>query len=194
VHAGYLDLGKRSSRALLEGLRVFLNARPASRAETKLSFLGPKFVETARLAAELGLGAVVTCTGRVPYEESLLQMSAASVCVLVEADMREGIYLPSKFADYAASRRPVLALSPAVGTIADMLPDVGVTRVDPGDFAGAADALTSLYDDWKRGTLESRRISPELAQQFAPATVAGEFLDLLARTGIGTGKGAIAIG
>jgi hypothetical protein len=57
----------------------------------------------------------------VGYEESLAQMSGATGLLLLEAVMREGIYLPSKVADYAVSNKPVLMFSPEAGTVADLV-------------------------------------------------------------------------
>jgi len=57
----------------------------------------------------------------VGYEESLARMSEATALLLVEAVMGEGIYMPSKLADYAVSGKPVLMFSPDEGTVADLV-------------------------------------------------------------------------
>lgn len=179
VHAGHLGIGKRSPRTLLEGLRRFLDGRPEARSCASLTFIGPRAEETDRIAAELNIAEFVSATGRVSYEESLERLGRASVSVLVEAEMKEGIYLPSKFADYVTTGRPILALSPATGTVSDMLPDPGVLRVDPTDVDGAARAIEELYDAWRSGKIGERRPSDGLARNFDAPEVAGKFLTLV---------------
>ena len=39
--------------------------------------------------------------------------------------MKEGIFLPSKFADYVSRGKPVLCLSPKVGVINDLVSEYG---------------------------------------------------------------------
>lgn len=58
---------------------------------------------------------------RVSYEESLKKISQASALLLLEAPLQEGIYLPSKFCDYAVAQKPLLLFSPENGTIADLV-------------------------------------------------------------------------
>ena len=180
VHAGKLGAreltGGRSSRGLLMGLARFLQERPEARKLTRLTFVGQEDPGTRSLITELGLEESAACTGQTSYEESLRWIASASVCVLVETDMSEGIYLPSKVADYLAAGKPVLALSPAVGTIADMLPDAGLVRAGVGDAAAVADAVTDLFDAYRQGTLDARKPSEKLVRTFRAEVVAGVFL------------------
>lgn len=182
VHAGrlprYESEGRRSSGALLNGLAEFLKARPDARSVTKMLFIGPEDAESDRLAGELGMGDLFESTGMVDYEQCLKEITRARVCVMVEADWSEGILLLSKMSDYVAARKPILALSPRVGTVADLLPDPGLTRVDPSDAAGVARALCELYDAWRQGALETRAPSEKLVKQFDAGEVAGRFLAL----------------
>jgi hypothetical protein len=117
--------------------------------------------------------------GLIDYEDSLKYIQSAIACLLVEGDMSEGIFLPSKLVDYISARKPVLALSPRVGVIADLASQGGITRVDAGDARGIRDAIRGLYGDFLKGTLALR--SPRGAQvdQFRPELVANRFLGAL---------------
>ena len=97
--------------------------------------------------------------------------------MLVEADIPEGIFLPSKLVDYISARKPVLALSPRVGEIADLVPGGGITRVDAGDAPGIRDAIRVLYEDFRKGTLALRSPSDAQVDQFRPELVAKRFLE-----------------
>jgi hypothetical protein len=149
---------------------------------TKLVLIGRRDPGSEERASQLALGSVFESTGIVSYEDSLREISRAVVCVLVEAGMKEGMYLPGKFTDYVIGRKPVLALSPAVGTISDMLPDPGVARVNGDDSAGVERAIGELYNDWRRGMIGTRRPSEGLVKTFEAKEVADRFLSLVERT------------
>lgn len=179
VHAGKMggnELTGRNTHPLLRGLKGFLNGCPQARAETRLVFVGPEDAGTQRQIQELGLAGCVTSTGILPYQESLKLIAGASVCVLIEADEREGIFLPSKLVDYLSAGKPVLALSPPVGVVNDMVPAGGILRVDPPDDVGVKNALTMLYGVYRSRTL-ARMAPPDTeACRFAPQVVARQFL------------------
>jgi glycosyltransferase involved in cell wall biosynthesis len=181
VHAGKLgsnEMTARSPNSLLVGLSDFLKAHPEARSETKLVLVGPEDTATTAVIAALGLQANVESVGSVSYEDSLRHIAGAAVCVLVEAKLEEGIFLPSKLVDYIAARKPVLALSPKVGVTADMAGQAGggITHVSRHDAEAVQEAIAGLYADYRRGTLHLRAPSEGFAGQFKPDAVAGKFL------------------
>jgi hypothetical protein len=97
--------------------------------------------------------------------------------VLVEADIAEGIFLPSKLVDYISAQKPVLALSPRIGEIADLVPGGGKTRVDSADAPGIRGAIGGLYEDFRKGTLALRNPSGAQVDHFRPELVANRFLE-----------------
>src|SRR5207244_3458321 len=90
---------------------------------------------------------------------------------LLESPMREGVFMPSKLADYLSAGRPILALSPAAGTVADYLSAGGGLRVDPDNPAAVASALAELYDRWRDGRLELLAPPPAVAERVSPIAV-----------------------
>jgi len=183
VHAGALGPNAlttgRPSTGLLKGLARFLDATPDAAAHTTLTLVGPEDPSISADVAAMGLGHTVVCTGRRSFEDSLRHIAAADVCVLVEEDMPEGIYLPSKLADYVAADRHVLALSPKLGTVADLTPDTGLTRVDVHDDGAIARAIGALYTSASTGRLDARRPSQELRRMFSPEDVTTRFATAL---------------
>jgi hypothetical protein len=188
VHAGKLNTtaGKRPSNGLLKALRRLVETHPKARSSTTLRLVVPRDRETETLAAELDVEQLVESTDRVSYEESLRHIASARVTVLIEADVREGIYFPSKLADYLAARKPVLALSPRVGTAADMPADSGVVRVDVNDDDTIYKVLQELYEDFAQGALDGRRPSGGFSEQFTPQSVARTFVESLENTHVRT--------
>ena len=165
--------------ALLEAIRMFLTDFPGAREHTMLTLVGTEDEATKERIRELGLEGTVTSVGPTNYEESLARIRSATVCVLVEAEMAEGIFLPSKLVDYISAKKPVLALSPRLGVVADLVPGGGITRVDAGDARGIRDAIRGLYLDFHNGTLAQRVPSSLQVDQFHPELVAKRFFGSL---------------
>ncbi len=141
-----------------------------------MTLVGPNDAASRDLVVGLHLQDRITWTGRVSYEESLGYIRAAAVCLLVEGSLKEGIYLPSKVADYAVAGKAILALSPAVGVVADLLPCRGLVRVDPQDVPAIGAAIGHFYQLYKSGAAPRERLPEEFIAPFTPARVADTFL------------------
>ena len=87
----------------------------------ELYFLGELNDNDKKEVANFKFPDSVKFLGSVCYERSLEQMQKASALLLVEAILKDGIFLPSKFCDYAVSAKPMLMFSPKNGTIADIV-------------------------------------------------------------------------
>ena len=182
VHAGKLgssEITGRSGIPLLLALRRFFDETPSAAQVTRLTLVGHEDPQIRVWSDKLGLTSNVCNIGRVDYQRSLQFISEASVCVLVEANIREGMFFPSKLADYLVSGKPVLALSPRRGVVADMAERGGVYRVDPKDPEMIQKALADLYTSFERGELQVRGPNPGLSSQFESGNVGQRFLDLV---------------
>lgn len=179
VHAGKLGVSEitgRSPMALLTGLRRFLDLHIDAQPVTKLTLVGQKDKATELLIEQLGMGANVQSIGRVSYEESLKYIASASACILVEGDFEEGIFFPSKLADYLAAAKPVIALSPKTGMVANLAEQRGIIRVACNDALEIQKAIESLYLDFTDNALGAASVSQELVSQFEAPVVARKFL------------------
>jgi glycosyltransferase involved in cell wall biosynthesis len=139
-------------------------------------FVGPEDKGTQSLVEKLGLEPIVKNTGRVSYEDSLEYISSASVCMLVESALEEGIFLPSKLIDYLVARKPVLALSPQVGVVSDLVRHKGIVRVDSDDDEAIEAAISNYYMAFKECKMDLLSPSEHLVRKFEPKTVGQEFL------------------
>jgi glycosyltransferase involved in cell wall biosynthesis len=181
LHAGKLgsnEITGRSTETLLAALRHLVDAEPEAAGTIRLVLVGPEDPKTTALIQRLGLAAHVENVGAVSYEESLAYIAKASACVLIEANMPEGVYLPSKLADYLVAGKPVLALSPNNGTVADLAAEGGIHQVAPADAKAAAAALVKIYQAHNSGRLGEVSPPPALARSFSREAVGRKFLDL----------------
>lgn len=183
VHAGKLgshEALERPTSALLNGLRRFLQLRPEAGSHTRLVLVGQKDDNTESFIKERELTGIVTSTGKVSYEESIDHIDSASVCLLIEGKISEGIFLPSKLADYVVAKKPVLAISPAVGVVADLEPANWLLRVDQDNEEDVTTALASYYDDFTHGRLAFRTPPEHVIHQYQPQVVAERLLSTIA--------------
>lgn len=128
-----------------------------------LHFVGPDVRETLDKAEHYGIERLVTVEGSKMYEETQSVLSRASVLVVIEAQCEEGIFLPSKFADFVQTNRPILAISPVSGTLADVLSaHGGGIAADCSSVDKVALAVETMYLAWVDGTLEKKYQSGHL--------------------------------
>ena len=136
LHCGRI-LGPRASQVLVSTLEETLKACREEKLPVKFIFFGAADSSAlARLARNWSEYLELLPGGT--YEESLKQIAAAHVLLLIEAPMNEGIFLPSKLADYALSGKPMLFFSPENGEVADLAGGTtfpGLLGQDPGKAA-----------------------------------------------------------
>lgn len=168
-HAGFL-MKERRIEPLYAGLKRFLAARPEARGEIRVKFAG-RYVGGVLPEVPHGLAGVVSFEPSMPPHRVRHWMGEADVALLVEADMEDGIFFPSKLSDYLAGGRPILALSPRRGVTADLLAMGGGLLARPEDEAGIAAALERVHDLWRAGRLAELAPRPEQAKAVSASSV-----------------------
>jgi glycosyltransferase involved in cell wall biosynthesis len=165
-HAGFL-MKERRVEPLFAGLERFLAVHPG--APIRIEFAG-RYAGVAP-GVPPALSSVVSFEPSMPPDAVRAWMAAADVALLVEANLEEGIFFPSKLSDYLAGGRPIVALSPGRGVAADFLADGGGILAGPEDEAGIAAALERLHDLWQAGRLAELAPRPEQAAAVSAASV-----------------------
>ena len=143
-------------------------------------FLVDKPDIVAERAKAMEIEDVVHIEATVPYSQMPDFLSRSDVLVIIEAPLKEGIFMPSKIVDYAQIRRPILALTPVAGTVADLLTEFGGgISADCQSAESVGHALETLYGQWKSGTLNQTFNSDGLLGHFSEERVLGLYLDLI---------------
>jgi hypothetical protein len=124
LHAGTLRLG-RTGAPFLYVLERLLRASPELTSQLEIKLLGGADERSLAIARSGLLRGVVSVQPLLPTIELARVMGQADALLLLEAELQEGVFLPSKLSDYAVSGRPVLMFSPRDGTVSDL---VGGTR------------------------------------------------------------------
>ena len=86
--------------------------------------------------------------------EFWLRMQIPNTAVLLADLPNSRAVMSIKLTQYLITGRPILALSPRVGVVADWLGRGGGIVVDPDDAAGIAEALERLHGLWEAGRLD----------------------------------------
>jgi len=178
VHAGKLgttEVTRRSAKALLLGLKAFIDSSTDRAVRLRLILVGPEDKETQALICDLGLEQNVEHVGMVNYEQSLEYIASSSACVLIESSMDESIFFPSKLADYIVCGKPILAISPSNGIAAELAGHGELLRVGH-DPSAVRNAIATLYSDFVGGTLSSRNPSDLLIEELRGPSIANKFL------------------
>jgi hypothetical protein len=186
LHAGMMSQQRDSDRVVLMLARTLEKVR-SSGLNVRITFTGAASGEKAVPEQLREFQRYLDWAPPVGYEESLAQMHNATALLLVEAVMREGIYMPSKLADYAVSGTPVLMFSPDEGTVADLVggrthpgfltqdPELAATRMLAFIQKAAAQESLTTYRFPEPSRFSPERVAGTLIeglQQYAPGSSA----------------------
>lgn len=167
-HTG--GLGVRRPDVFLEGVARFLSGNAEARCYLRLRFIGPPDEALFEALQKFDLSDLVEVDGPESYEVTLKAVAESSVAVVIEAPCQEGIFFPSKVVDFIQTGRPILALSPKIGVLSDLLDNHGCgIAVDCASPKSVARALAVLFSAWHAGSLDRDFSSGRLAGMFSPS-------------------------
>ncbi len=181
LHVGALRYAGRADAAVhfLEAFRQASDARVGRYPKCHLILVGDHDTEILAGVRLYRLDELVSVHPPVSYEESISYMNQADGLVLIEGEFDEGVFLPSKFCDYAASGRPVLMYSPEVGTVSDIVGGPHHPGFMGQTVEGAAVIITRFLDACSAGRDLSAYSVP--AEDFLPDRIAARFLEAVRR-------------
>ncbi len=172
------ELGLRKPDVFLEGVSKFLKS---TRIDSPffVKFLSLLFDNVKEIARNLGIEDRIIFEKAKTYEETQRIAETSTVLVVIEASCEEGIFFPSKFVDFVQTGRPILAVSPAVGTLNDILTThgggVAVNGNSPDDVARA---IQILYTSWRDGTLDEKYGSDRLIHLFSEKKIMDQYMEI----------------
>jgi glycosyltransferase involved in cell wall biosynthesis len=147
VHTGELYVG-RDPRTFLDALAL-LGKAPTSDRPIHAAFLGRNTGGKFDLDAEVtkrDLEAVVSVGGQVPYHQSLQDMAAADILLMLDGPGRK-LGVPAKLYEYLGAGRPILALTDPDGDSSWVLRQSGLAHrivAPPGNPEEIRQAICDL--------------------------------------------------
>jgi hypothetical protein len=135
--------GRRNPEASFEALGKLFSRRPALKGRIAFDFVGIVPAEMLRTTAALDLPAgTVTTSGMVSFIESLESMYDADILVLIEAQVKQNLFLPSKISDYFGANTPIVGLVPPGGSL-DAMQSLNAWYASPTDI----DAISIAFEE-----------------------------------------------
>jgi glycosyltransferase involved in cell wall biosynthesis len=168
--------GRRSPETLFAALSTLLARAPHLAERLHLELIGHVPAEMLQSPAALALPeGMVTHVPNVSYVESLEKMYDADILILIEADIKENLFVPSKLSDYIGAGTPIVGITPPGGA-EEVLRRLGSWQARPGDVEGIARALTGALQ-----YVTNRSTDPWCDQTFRETFSAGHVAGRFAR-------------
>lgn len=178
IHAGNMLANVKASR-LLRALGRLKNEDGFAFQFNVFGVIDPKMPDMIR---ELHLTQEVKIHLPKPYFKMLLELRRHDFLLILEAPYPKGILMLSKLSDYASIQRPIIAISPLSGVVADYLQTYG------GGVVLDNQSEEAIYQGLKQvlSNPEELKASPALQQVLSPQEVLKEweavFQQVLQRT------------
>jgi glycosyltransferase involved in cell wall biosynthesis len=131
-----------------------------------------------REAAEMGLSETVACRDRIPFFEALAIAAASDILVSIDAPADNNVFLPSKLVDYLMFEKPILALTPARGSVAQLMQAANLPTAEPTDIESTVHVLERLLKQVAAGQRVGEAFR-RTASAYDIAVVARKFATLI---------------
>jgi len=176
-HVGVL-FGRRSPEPLFMAIAQLLGQRPDLRDTIQLELIGPIEPEMLETAAARALGDIVVCRPSVSYSESLSLMYDADVLLLIEADVSNNLFLPSKLSDYIGAGSPIVGIVPD-GAAHDVVCQLGGWVASPHEPKSIVSAMTAAINEALSGRAPDAWSNVDIKTQFSSGHIAREYATIL---------------
>ncbi len=154
----------RKPTAIIEGIRILKQRGLIGKGEIRVRFIGSGADAFAREIDKAGVTEFFDLKSRLDYAAALKELGRSHIALLIGGPKFENVAIPTKFYEYLAARRYILAVVPN-GHMADKLISVGVPCADCNDAEGAARiVLDALIVFRKQQHLDPPAPLPEMAQ------------------------------
>jgi len=154
VYAGSFDYQDRNPQPVLEALKTLIERGDVDRSRLQVDLIG--WCDTAEgqsvqvAASNLGLSGCVQFHGPMSKSNAFKRVAAANLLLLLAQGWT--LQVPAKTYEYLRAGRPILALAPPTGAVADLLARTGgAWLVDPTHNEAIALAVREAYRAWLNG-------------------------------------------
>jgi glycosyltransferase involved in cell wall biosynthesis len=152
-HAGNLSY-ERNPEIIFKAFKNLLDKGIVN--NIQIDLLGVQNQYTKKLIEKYNLSNHVKMLGSLPYIKALEFMSSYDILMIVEAKLKNGIFLPSKVVDYSQLNVPIWAITPKNSCIDKYLQNCGGgISSDNGSLESIEKGLLELDSAKKGNTLNS---------------------------------------
>lgn len=164
VHSGNIAY-PRDPEPFMAALRQFLDNNPQS--SIIVDVIGVVDAKFNEKVGKYKLEGIVNSIRPLSYLDSLAKLSEYHVCLIVEANVPEGIFLPTKVSDFMQERMPIMAVSPKEGVLHDLFINHNI-----GYFANVCDineiahVIEKLFVDFKNDSIVACNIPYNYTEEY----------------------------
>lgn len=172
--------GLRTPKEFLQGVELLVSEGRVDPARIRLRFIGRFGDEVHEMFRNSAVRESIDVAGYMPHAESIRQLFFADALLLVvdvTSDSEE--IVPGKVYEYIGTEKPVIAVAPERGAIADLIAETRAGFVaHQTNIRGIADAFLTLYNDHINGTRSIEQDAQAVAR-YERRNVTGMLAELL---------------
>jgi len=178
AHIGHLSR-ERASKELLFAIKKVKKIIPNK--FKGLLCVGKVCSEFQDYIKELRLFESVKIIGHVSSDDAMKLACSVTALLLIEANMEISPYLPSKFADYAISKRPIIAITPNRSAVRDYLNLYGDGLAIENKKEVIARTIINLFLDHKTKLDGKKGNIVALSQQFRADKIGSQYYEIFSK-------------
>ena len=166
IHNGNLK-SPRNPETFLKALSMFIKDRPEAKIE--ITIQGIYDEKTSNAIKELHLQDYIITKKSVSYNESLKELENHHVTLIIEANVENGIFMPTKVSDFMQSGRRIFSISPQIGVLNDLYKNGNIDYFAAVDNIEAIKAeIEKVYNDFTSGTIamDCNKIPYEFKEEY----------------------------
>ena len=154
-HAGILNKN-RNPNILFDGIRNFLEKNKNATKSIRFEFMGRNYagIDSKPIKPPHDLKDIVFFFQQNDLSETWQWIAQADILLLLEFHFSKGIFFYAKLSDYLHTARPILALSPKEGVVADLFKKGGGIIVPPDNSEQIANAIDRIFTLWRSKNLD----------------------------------------
>ncbi|HVZ39210.1 MAG TPA: glycosyltransferase [Candidatus Kapabacteria bacterium] len=174
--------GRRNPDAFLKAVELLAQRGDIDPANIRLRFIGRFGDEVMQMFRSSMLGSAIEVVGYMAHRESIAQLLLADALLLVvdECDESDEV-VPGKVYEYIGSGRPLMAIAPEKGAIADLVAETRAGFVaHQSNIEGIARGFLGLYRAHVNGE-QTQAPNTEAIARYERRNTTGELAHLLER-------------
>lgn len=173
IHSGNLG-AQRNPQKFLASFAKLVKLNPSCRIH--LTFLGTTGDDIKKLINLYGIQSFVSILPPENYLKSLQRLSDFDVSVIVEAELQEGIFLPTKVGDAMQMKKKIFAVSPKDGVLHDLYKSKKIDYfAEVSCEVSIYNELCRLYNDFEK--LEKWDV-PQIPEEYQESAILKHYLSL----------------
>jgi len=143
--------------ALWKVLSDMVKEKAAFRDALKIQLIGKTDLAVIESLKKNNLIPYLEEVGYIPHDQVTKYQRRAQVLLIISKNVSiSGYFLPAKFFEYMAAKRPILCIGPPDGDMGDVIRECNAGAIaDFGDYESTKKIMTDFYQKYQKGQLNA---------------------------------------